>query len=289
VRIPPGLKPGANCRLAGEDAEAGTTLLEAGGRLRPQDVAAAASTGLARLRCYAPLRVAVFSTGDEVVRAGEPLEAGQVYDANAPMLHGLIAATGAECIDLGVLPDDAATVERRLAEAAGRYDALITSGGASRGDEDHVVNAVDTLGALHMWQIAVKPGRPMAFGQIGDCVFLGLPGNPVAVFVCFLLYVRPVLVRLSGGHWPEPARFPVQAAFSVPKKKTGRREFWRAFLTRDSDGQLAVEKFARDGSGLISGLCAADGLVEVPEEATEVREGQQVAFIPFTEFGIGRG
>ncbi|MCG8558541.1 MAG: molybdopterin molybdotransferase MoeA [Hyphomicrobiales bacterium] len=289
VRIPPGLKPGANCRLAGEDSEAGATLLEAGGRLRPQDVAAAASTGLARIRCYAPLRVAVFSTGDEVVRAGEPLEAGQVYDANAPMLHGLIAATGAECVDLGVLPDDAATVEQRLAEAAGRYDALITSGGASRGDEDHVVNAVDTLGALHMWQIAVKPGRPMAFGQIGDCVFLGLPGNPVAVFVCFLLYVRPVLVRLSGGHWPEPARFPVQAAFSVPKKKTGRREFWRAFLTRDTDGRLAVEKFARDGSGLISGLCAADGLVEVPEDATEVREGQQVAFIPFTEFGIGRG
>ncbi|MGI9420465.1 MAG: molybdopterin molybdotransferase MoeA [Geminicoccaceae bacterium] len=288
ARIPPGLKQGANCRLAGEDAEAGATLLEAGQRLRPQDVAAAASTGLARIRCFERLRVAIFSTGDEVVRTGRPLEAGQVYDANAPMLHGLIAATGAECVDLGVLPDDAATVETRLAAAAADHDVLITSGGASRGDEDHVVNTIDQLGALHMWQIAVKPGRPMAFGQIGDCVFLGLPGNPVAVFVCFLLYVRPVLVRLSGGHWPEPARFPVQAAFSVLKKKTGRREFWRAFLTEDSSGRLAVGKFARDGSGLISGLCAADGLVEVPEDATEVREGQQVAFIPFAEFGIGR-
>lgn len=288
VRIPPGLKQGANCRQAGEDAEAGATLLEAGRRLRPQDVAAAASTGLARIPCFSPLRVAIFSTGDEVVRTGSPLEAGQVYDANAPMLHGLIAATGAECVDLGVLPDEAATVETRLAEAAADHDVLITSGGASRGEEDHVVNTVDKLGALHMWQIAVKPGRPMAFGQIGDCVFLGLPGNPVAVFVCFLLYVRPVLVRLSGGRWPEPARFPVQAAFSVPRKKTGRREYWRAFLTVDAGGRLAVGKYPRDGSGLISSLCAADGLVEVPEDATEVREGQEVAFIPFAEFGIGR-
>ncbi len=288
VRVPPGLKEGANCRLAGEDAAAGATLLEGGHRLRPQDVAAAASTGLERVRCFSRLRVAVLSTGDEVIRAGTPLSPGQVYDANSPMLRGLIEATGAECIDLGVLPDEAGIVEARLAAAAAEYDVLITSGGASRGEEDHIVDTVDKLGALHMWQIAIKPGRPMAFGQIGDCVFLGLPGNPVAVFVCFLLYVRPVLVRLSGGQWPEPARFLVKAAFSVPGKKTGRREFWRAYLTEDRDGRPAVGKFARDGSGLISSLCAADGLIEVPEHATEVREGQEVGFIPFAEFGIRR-
>ena len=128
----------------------------------------------------------------------------------------------------------------------------------------------------------------MAFGQIGDCIIMGLPGNPVAVFVCFLLYVRPVLVRLGGGTWPEPARYPLKAAFSVPKKKTGRREFWRGFLTQGGDGMLAAGKFERDGSGLITGLCEADGLIEVAEDVTEVKQGDMVAFIPFTEFGIRR-
>jgi molybdopterin molybdotransferase len=204
------------------------------------------------------------------------------------MLRGLIEAAGAECIDLGVLPDEVDAVRASLKDAANAYNVVITSGGASRGEEDHVVEALDALGTLHMWQIAIKPGRPMAFGQIGDCVHMGLPGNPVAVFVCFLLYVFPVLVRLGGGAWPEPARYPLKAAFSVRKKKTGRREFWRGFLTQGSDGMLAAGKFDRDGSGLISGLCEADGLIEVGEDVTQVNEGDEVSFIPFTEFGIRR-
>lgn len=288
VAIPPGLKEGANCRKAGEDVKKGAAMLEPGARLRPQDLATAASAGCAALTCFRRLRVAIVSTGDEVIRPGQPLEDGQVYDANAPMLRALVEMAGAACDDLGVMPDNAETVRARLQEAARDYDVLITSGGASRGEEDHVVETVGALGRLHMWQIAIKPGRPMAFGQIGDCVFLGLPGNPVAVFVCFLLYVRPVLVRLAGGTWPEPARYPLKAAFSVPKKKTGRREFWRGYLTAGADGALAAGKFPRDGSGLISGLCAADGLIEVGEDATQVGEGQTVNFIPFTEFGIRR-
>ena len=184
------------------------------------------------------------------------------------------------------MADEVDVVEHALGDAASRFDVVITSGGASRGEEDHIVNAMDRLGQLHIWQIAIKPGRPMAFGQIGDCVVLGLPGNPVAVFVCFLLYVRPVLVRLGGGDWPEPVRYPLQAAFSVPRKKTGRREFWRGFLTAGDDGTVAVEKFARDGSGLISSLRAADGLIEVGEDETQVKQGQQVFFIPFSQFGI---
>lgn len=289
VAVPAGLRQGANCRLAGEDVKKGAAILKPGRRLRPQDVAAAASAGKAALACYAPLRIAVFSTGDEVVRPGEALGAGQVYDANAPMLRGLIEAAGAECIDLGVLPDHPEAVRASLQAAAGVYDAVITSGGASRGEEDHVVEAVDALGKLHMWQIAVKPGRPMAFGQIGDCVFLGLPGNPVAVFVCFLLYVRPVLLRLGGGEWVEPIRYPLRAAFSVDRKKTGRREYWRGMLARGGDGTPVVEKFPRDGSGLISGLCQADGLIEVAEDVDSVAEGDMLAFIPFAEFGIRRG
>ncbi len=285
VVVPPGLKQGANCRLAGEDVKQGDMLLEAGQRLRPQDVATAASAGAAELSCFAPLKVAILSTGDEIVRAGAPLKLGQVYDANAPMLAGLIEAAGATCDDLGVLSDTRESVEARLKDAASRYDVMITSGGASRGEEDHIVDAMGALGHLHMWQIAVKPGRPMAFGQIGDSLIMGLPGNPVAVFVCFLLYVHPVLVRLAGGAWPEPIRYPLRAAFSVPKKKTGRREFWRGYLTT-ADGQVAVGKFARDGSGLISSLRAADGLIEIGEDESSVEEGQDVNFIPLSQYGI---
>jgi len=204
------------------------------------------------------------------------------------MLHGLVETTGAEFVDMGILPDNADAVRASLQAAAGVYDVVITSGGASRGEEDHIVDAMDALGSLHMWQIAVKPGRPMAFGQVGDAIVLGLPGNPVAVFVCFLLYVRPVLVRLAGGAWPTPRRYPLKAGFSVPKKKTGRREFWRGFLAAGSNGELVAGKFPRDGSGLISGLCEADGLIEIGEDAESVNEGESVAFIPFSEFGIRR-
>lgn len=285
ISVPAGMKMSANRRMAGEDVAQGETLLESGQRLRPQDIATAASTGLAALICHAPLRVAILSTGDEIVRPGLPLGPGQVYDANAPMLRGMIQASGAQCDDLGVLSDERGEVERSLKAAADAYDVVITSGGASRGEEDHVVDAMDALGELHMWQIAVKPGRPMAFGQIGDSLIMGLPGNPVAVFVCFLLYVRPVLVRLSGGHWPEPVRYPMRAAFEVPKKKTGRREFWRGYLTQDDKG-VAVGKFDRDGSGLISSLRAADGLIEIGEEATGVKPGDSVQFLPLSQFGI---
>ncbi|MHA1164818.1 MAG: molybdopterin molybdotransferase MoeA [Alphaproteobacteria bacterium] len=288
VTIPGGLKRGANRRLAAEDVKQGAVMLAAGCRLRPQDTACAAAAGNAALACYNKPRVGVFSSGDEIIRPGEPFQPGQVYDANAPMLRGLVEAAGAQYFDLGVLPDEADAVQASLKDAAAQYDVIITSGGASQGDEDHLVDAVGALGTLHMWQIAIKPGRPMAFGQIGGCVHMGLPGNPVAVFVCFLLYVHPVLVRLGGGEWREAARYPLRAAFSVPRKKTGRREFWRGFLTTGKDGVLRAGKFERDGSGLITGLCEADGLIEVGEDVTQVSEGDEVAFIPFTEFGIRR-
>ena len=154
-----------------------------------------------------------------------------------------------------------------------------------RAAEDHVVRSIDALGKRYLWQIAIKPGRPMSFGQIGDCVVLGLPGNPVAVFVCFLIYVRPVLARLAGGRWPEPVRFPLPASFTQ-KKKLGRREFWRARRVRTNEGGLQVAKFLRDGSGLISSLRESDGMIEVAEEVEEVRAGDIVNFIPFSEFGL---
>lgn len=285
VSIPAGLKRGANVRMAGEDVRAGETVLHAGAVLRPQDLAALASIGISELQCFTRLKVGIVSTGDEVVKAGDNLAVGQVYDANAPMLTALIASAGAWCTDLGVFPDNLEEVKRRLADAARNYDVLIASGGASRGEEDHVVAALDQIGQRHLWQLAIKPGRPMSFGQIGDCAVLGLPGNPVAVFVCFLLYVWPLLRRMGGAGWPEPRRYRLPAMFAFPGRKIGRREFWRGMLKETPRG-LAVDKFARDGSGLISGLRAADGLIDIPEDVPEIRPGDSVAFIPFTEFGI---
>src|SRR5262245_158005 len=285
VTIPAGLKRGANVRRAGEDVKEGETVLAPGAVLRPQDLSALSSLGFGEVACFRRLRVAVVSSGDEVVRTGQPLKPGQVHDANAPMLASLIANAGATAVDLGVLPDELRAVQETLRQAAQRFDVIITTGGASRGEEDHMVTALDTLGKRHLWQLAIKPRRPMSFGQIGDAVVLGLPGNPVAVFVCFLLYGWPLLRRLGGADWPEPRRYELPALFAVPARKLGRREFWRGILSTSPHG-LAVDKFARDGSGLISGLRAADGLIDIPEEVAQVKLGDRVAFIPFAEFGI---
>ena len=285
VAVPPGLKRGANVRRAGEDVETGETLLQAGTVLRPQELAALASIGMAQVSCFARLKAAILSSGDEVVRPGAALGEGEVYDSNAPMLAALIASAGAVPSDLGVLPDDREEVKRRLAAATRSHDIVILSGGASRGEEDYTVAALDSLGKRHLWQLAIKPGRPMSFGQIGDCVVLGLPGNPVAVLVCFLLYVWPLLRRMGGAEWPEPRRYRLPALFAFRGRKAGRRELWRGILRETPQG-LAVDKFPRDGSGLISGLRAAHGLIDIPEETGDVAPGDLVAFIPFAEYGL---
>lgn len=286
VYVPGGLKPGANRRLAGEDMRAGDVVAPRGARLHPQTIAAIAATGTDALQCYRRLKVAIVSTGDEIVRAGGPLGQGQVYDANGPMLAALAALTGAEITDFGVLPDRADIVRETLAHASQQFDAIVTSGGASHGDEDHIARSVQTLGELHLWELAIKPGKPMALGQISDCAFIGLPGNPVAAFACFVLYALPVLTALSGGEWREPRRYTLPAAFAIPSRKTGRREFLRGSLVVTPEGGLAVQRYPRDGSGLISSLQASDGLIEIPEDKTALALGERVDFIPYTELGI---
>lgn len=286
VAIPPGLKAGANRRKAGEDLAEGDTIAAAGQTLRAQDVAAIASTGMETVRAFERLKVALVSTGDEIVRPGTPADSGQSYDSNHFLLRALLEPLGAEITDLGVLADDAGLVRETISRAAADHDAVITTGGASRGEEDHMLDSIDELGSRHMWQLAVKPGRPMMFGQIGDCAFLGLPGNPVAAFVCFLLYARPLLLTLGGGTWPEPQRFPLPAAFEIAKKKPDRREFLRGRL-ENRDGRLQVVKFERDGSGLITSLREADGLIELDEDCRQVAVGDIVSFIPFSQFGAG--
>lgn len=287
VIIPAGLRPGANRRRAGEDVRAGTAVMAAGLRLRPQDVGALASLGLERVTVRRRLRVALASTGDEVVRPGSPIRPGQVYDSNHALVGALAAAAGAEVEDAGVLPDDPDAVRRRLADAAARSDLVVTSGGVSEGDADHVAAALDRIGRRHLWKIAVKPGRPLAFGQIGDCAFLGLPGNPVAAFAGFLLYGLPLVAGLAGARYAPPRRFPLPAAFSIEERRTGRREFLRGILVETPGGGLAVDRFSRDGSSLITGLRAADGFIEIAEDCARIEAGGTVSFIPFSGFGIG--
>ncbi|MEM9278812.1 MAG: gephyrin-like molybdotransferase Glp [Pseudomonadota bacterium] len=285
VVIPGGLKKGANCRLAGEDVKTGDMVCEAGSRLRPQYLAAIASTGAATVSVFKPLRIGLISSGDEILRPGETYETGKVYDSNTFMLRALLAELGAETTDLGVCPDEAGELETLLQKAASDHDVIISTGGASKGEEDHFVNSLEKLGKCHLWQLAVKPGRPMSFGQIGDTPCFTLPGNPVAAFVCFLLYVRPSLDVLAGGTWREPQRYPLPAGFSI-KSKPDRREFLRGFMGKDQSDNTVAKKFERDGSGLITGLRAASGLIEIAEDRTDVSEGDLVDFIPFSEFGI---
>ena len=280
--LPAGLKRGANRRRRGEDIAAGTTVLAAGTVLGAPALGAAAETGAAALEVYARLRVAVFSTGDEIVEPGRPLPQGGVFDANRAILRGLLAGLPVEVTDLGILPDDADAVRASLTEAAAGHDLLLTSGGASRGDEDHVVRAAAALGRLDFWQVAMKPGRPLAFGRLGRSVFVGLPGNPVAVVACFLMLARPVLLRLAGAAWALPRRYPVTAGFDLVKKP-GRTELVRARLEGGADGRPIARKLARQGSGVLTTLLEADGFVELAEQSHGVAQGDSVPFLSLTE------
>jgi len=285
VFVPSGLKVGANVRKAGEDVDVGAPILKRGQVVRAPDIAALSSLGIQQVSCFSKPRVGIIATGDEVVRGGRPLKPGEVYDVNTPLLLALSHGCTAEVTDLGVWPDRRDAVVERLQQAAGDFDLLITSGGASQGEEDHISHALADLGARHFWQIAVKPGRPLMLGQVGDTAVVGLPGNPVAVFVCFLMYVWPLIRQLGGATWREPRRFPLRADFAFENRKVGRREFWRGTTRQTADG-MVVTKFPRDGSGLISGLRAADGLIDIPEHVPAIEPGQLVDFIPFSEFGI---
>ena len=285
IVIPAGLKKGANCRLAGEDVAAKSTVAKTGTVLRPQDLAAIASTGTDKVCVFTPLKVGLLSSGNELLQPGDEFENGKVYDANGVMLSSLFGSLPVTVTNLGVCPDDRQAVGNLLTDASTQFDVVISSGGASRGEEDHFVGALEKLGKSHMWQLAIKPGRPMSLGQIDKALFFVLPGNPVAAFVCFALYVRPSLLRLGGADWYEPKRFPLPADFSITSKPD-RREFLRGIYHIHDDGKVTIDKYDRDGSGLISGLREADGLIEVSETATSVSSGDMISFIPFSELGI---
>ena len=281
VTIKPGIKKGANRRRAGEDVSQGAAIIEQGKQLRPQEIGLAASVGYQVLPVYKRLRVAVFSTGDEVRDPGADLPEGGIYDSNRYILITQLQGLGCEITDLGILPDSLPIITNALDEAAKTHDVLITSGGVSLGDEDHVKAAVEALGELHFWKLAIKPGRPIALGQVKGKTFIGLPGNPVAALVTFLRIGRPVLLRLSGRVEIDAPTYKVRAGFSLAKK-AGRREWLRAKLGQDAEGPLAL-KFHSEGSGILSSMVFSDGLVELAEEISEIKEGDLVDFLPFSE------
>jgi molybdopterin molybdotransferase len=278
--LPAGLAPGANARRAGEDLRRGAVALEAGRRLRPEDVGLAAALGVERLTVRRRLNVAVLSTGNELARPGEALRPGRIHDANRPMLAAMARRAGANVRDLGLVRDDPAAIAQALERAAADADLVLTSGGVSTGEEDHVKGAVERAGRLDWWRVGIKPGRPVALGVVAGAAFAGLPGNPVAAFVTFARVVRPLLAALAGETWRPPAALPVRAGFAY-KKKTGRREFVRVRLSPGEAGLVAV-KHAQDGAGVITSLTASDGLVELPEDVTRVAEGDVVGFVPFS-------
>ena len=284
VIIPPGIKRGANRRHAGEDIAAGSVILEAGRRLKPQDLGLAASIGRATLDVYQRLRVALFSTGDEIREVGDELPPGCVYDANRYALAGLLETLGCAVDDLGILPDAFDAIRDALRDAARTHDLIVTSGGVSIGDEDHVRDAVTELGSIHFWRLAIRPGRPLALGQVAEIPFLGLPGNPVAVMVTFMRFARPAILLMAGCRDIAPKTFHVRASFGY-KKKLNRREWLRVSLFTDDDGAPAVRKFPRDGAGILSSMVAADGLVELPEDLAAIEPGAMVEFLPFSEVG----
>ncbi|WP_448206631.1 molybdopterin molybdotransferase MoeA [Azospirillum sp. sgz302134] len=281
VLVPAALKRGSNIREAGEDMKAGAIVLTPGRRLRPQEIGLAAAVGRASLSVRKRLRVVLFSTGDELREPGTEKPDGAIFDANRYTLAAQLDALGAEVRDLGILPDKPDATRAALAEAAGTADLLITSGGVSVGEEDHVKAVVSALGSIDLWKLAIKPGKPLALGRIGDTPFLGLPGNPVSAMVTFMLVGRPLVLRLSGAEAAPAPRCLVVAGFDFTKKP-GRREFLRARLATGPDGRPVAHKFPSDSSGVLTSMVEADGLVDMPAESSAIRPGDMVEFMPFT-------
>ncbi|NKC29776.1 molybdopterin molybdotransferase MoeA [Falsiroseomonas selenitidurans] len=279
VLLVPGLKRGANCRPAGEDVPEGALALPAGRRLSPPDIGLAAALGLTTLPVRPLVRVGVFSTGDELAEPGTALGPARTYDSNRFTLLALLAGLPVDATDLGILPDEPAATAAALAGAAARHDLLLTSGGVSTGEADHVRAAIGAGGSLVFWRLAIKPGRPAAMGVVGGTPVVGLPGNPVAAVVTFLHLARPLVLRLAGALAEPLPRFVAEAGFAY-RKKAGRREYVRVRLVPGEELPLA-QKFAREGAGLLTSLTQSDALVELPEGITQVSPGDRVAVLPF--------
>jgi len=270
-------RPGEWIRLTGSDIRKGGTVLAAGKRLLPQDIGLAASVGIKSLPVYRKLRLGLFFTGDELVMPGEPLAPGRIYNSNRFTLNGLAAVFGCEVRDYGIVPDKLDKTREVLRRAAAENDVIVTSGGVSVGDEDHVKPAVEAEGSLLMWRIAMKPGRPLAFGRVGQAAFIGLPGNPVSSFITFLIFVRPFLLKTQGQLITQPGTIDARADFDWPEPDA-RREFLRVKW----NAQGGLDLYPTQDSAVLTSTAWADGLVDNPAQGA-IRRGDRVRFLPYSE------
>jgi molybdopterin molybdotransferase len=275
IEIGSGHKRGQNIRLVGEDIQQGAVVLAQGQRINAAEMGLLASLGFAEISVFRKLKIAIFSTGDELVQPGNALAGGQIYDSNRFTLIGLLTELGAEILDMGNIRDDKNAVREALQKASSQADAIITSGGVSVGDADYIKELLDELGEVVFWKLAMKPGRPLAYGKVGHCHFFGLPGNPVAVMVTFLQFVRNALWELMGQH-PKPV-FSFQAICTTPiKKAAGRTEFQRGILTQGEDGIWMVKTTGEQGSGILSSMSRANCFIVLPMEQGNVEKGSVV-------------
>lgn len=279
LSVPANIERGANCRLLGNDIKAGSQVLDQGHRLRPQDLAMVAATGIECLEVYRPLRVAVLSTGDELHEPGEQLNGAGIFDANRYALLSLLKWLGCTPIDKGIIPDDLQAITEALREASEDADVVVSSGGMSVGEEDHVKPAIASLGKLAFWRINIKPGKPFGIGEVLGTPLIGLPGNPVSAIVTFNLIARPALLSLGGCSNTRAVSFKIKSGFEH-RCKGSRREFLRGRLITSSDGTLTVEKFRTESSGVLSSLVETDGLIDLAD-VSEVSVGDMVSFMPF--------
>lgn len=280
IRIGSGHRAGQNTRQAGEDIALGSTILHAGRRLNPADLGILASIGMPEVTVYRPLRVAFFSTGDELRSVGEPLQAGEVFDSNRYALYGLLKRLNFDVLDMGVVRDDPAVLEQALQQAAASADVVLTSGGVSVGEADYIKDILQKLGQIHFWKIAIKPGRPLALGQLGNAMFFGLPGNPVAVMVTFLQLVQPALLKMACETNYQPILIDAICQSHL-KKQPGRTEFQRGILSRNAQGQLIVEKTGYQGSGILTSMSQANCLIVLPDERDTIQPNEIVQVQPF--------
>ncbi|HED18523.1 MAG TPA: molybdopterin molybdenumtransferase MoeA [Gammaproteobacteria bacterium] len=274
---------GQHVRYTGEDTRSGDTVLEPGKKLGAAEIGLLASVGIAEVSVSRRLRVAFFSTGDELTGVGTPLGAGQIYDSNRYALHGMLAKAAIECYDLGVIPDKRDAVRSALQQAAEVADLVLTSGGVSVGEADYITETLGELGEINFWRIAMKPGKPLAFGQLDSAAFFGLPGNPVSAMVTFYQFVLPAIRKMTGETLHNPLL--VQARCVVELKKApGRMEFQRGILQMEKDGVLLVSTTGMQGSHLLGSMSQANCLIHLPAESAGVQAGEQVSVQPFLDF-----
>ncbi len=275
-------RAGQNVRQAGEDIAAGEVALHAGRRITPADLGLIASVGVVEVQVFRKLRVAFFSTGDELRSLGQELETGAIYDSNRYTLYGMLQRLGAEVIDLGVVRDEREDIISAFAEAAKCADVVLSSGGVSAGEADFVKETAEKLGEIKFWKVAISPGRPLAFGQIQDALFFGLPGNPVAVMVTFYLFVQPALRRMMGEQVADPMLLKASCKSNL-RKRPGRTKYLRGILSRDAQGDLVVHKTGMQGSGILTSMSLANCFIILPLEASAIQPGETVTVLSFSE------